>query len=114
MLEGYTRRHTTAQALARQARLVLRGAAGADNGAVARALRVSRATVHRIWRAFGLQPHRTESFELSVDPLFIEKVRDIVGLYLHPPDRALVLCVDEKSQIQARDRTRPLLPLRPG
>ena len=68
----------------------------------------------RIWRAFALQPHRTETFKLSADPLFIENVRDIVGLYLNPPDRALVLCVDEKSQIQALDRTRPLLPLRPG
>lgn len=75
---------------------------------------LSRSTVHRIWRAFGLQPHRTETFKLSTDPLFIEKVRDIVGLYLDPPDRALVLCVDEKTQIQALDRTRPLLPMRPG
>lgn len=74
----------------------------------------SRNTVHRIWRAFGLQPHRTEAFKLSSDPLFIEKVRDIVGLYMSPPDRAMVLCVDEKSQIQALDRTRPLLPMRPG
>ena len=75
---------------------------------------LSRSTVNRIWRAFALQPHRVETFKLSKDPLFIEKVRDIVGLYLHPPDRALVLCVDEKSQIQALDRTQPLLPLRPG
>ena len=75
---------------------------------------LSKNTVHRIWRAFGLQPHRTETFKLSSDPLFIEKVRDIVGLYLSPPDRALVLCVDEKAQIQALDRTRPLLPMRPG
>ena len=75
---------------------------------------LSRNTVHRIWRAFGLQPHRTETFKLSTDPLFIEKVRDIVGLYMNPPDRALVLCVDEKAQIQALDRTRPLLPMRPG
>ena len=75
---------------------------------------LSRSTVHRIWRAFGLQPHRTETFKLSADPLFVEKVRDIVGLYLRPPDKALVLCVDEKAQIQALDRTRPLLPLRPG
>jgi transposase len=71
-------------------------------------------TVHRIWRAFGLQPHRTESFKLSSDPLFVEKVRDIVGLYLNPPERALVLCVDEKSQVQALDRSQPLLPMRPG
>ena len=75
---------------------------------------LSHTTVSRIWRAFALQPHRTETFKLSADPFFIEKVRDIVGLYLGPPDRALVLCVDEKSQIQALDRTRPLLPLRPG
>ncbi len=71
-------------------------------------------TVHRIWRAFGLQPHRVETFKLSSDPLFVEKVRDIVGLYLSPPDRAMVLCVDEKPQVQALDRTQPLLPLRPG
>jgi transposase len=75
---------------------------------------MSRSTVHRIWRAFGLHPHRTEAFKLSADPLFIEKVRDIVGLYVQPPDKALVLCVDEKAQIQALDRTRPLLPMRPG
>ena len=75
---------------------------------------LSRSTVNRIWRAFSLQPHRSETFKLSKDPLFIEKVRDIVGLYLNPPDRALVLCVDEKSQIQALDRTQPLLPMRPG
>jgi transposase len=71
-------------------------------------------TVHRIWRAFGLQPHRVETFKLSTDPLFVEKVRDIVGLYLSPPERAIVLCVDEKSQVQALDRTQPLLPMRPG
>jgi transposase len=81
---------------------------------MAEACGLSRNTVHRIWRAFALQPHRTETFKLSKDPLFIEKVRDIVGLYLNPPERALVLCVDEKSQIQALDRTQPLLPMRPG
>ena len=81
---------------------------------MARRSGLSHTTVSRIWRAFALQPHRTETFKLSADPLFIEKVRDIVGLYLDPQDRALVLCVDEKSQIQALDRTRPLLPLRPG
>jgi len=75
---------------------------------------MSQSAVSRIWRAFGLQPHRSETFKLSHDPLFIEKVRDIVGLYLNPPDKALVLCVDEKSQIQALDRTQPLLPMRPG
>ena len=73
-----------------------------------------RLGVQRIWRAFGLQPHRVETFKLSTDPLFVDKVRDIVGLYLNPPDRALALCVDEKSQIQALDRTQPLLPMRPG
>jgi len=81
---------------------------------LARACGMSRMAVHRIWQAFMLQPHRTETFKLSTDPLFVEKVRDIVGLYLNPPDKALVLCVDEKSQIQALDRTQPLLPLRPG
>jgi transposase len=75
---------------------------------------LSQSAVVRIWRAFSLQPHRTETFKLSRDPLFIEKVRDIVGLYLDPPERALVLCVDEKSQIQALDRSQPLLPMRPG
>src|SRR5918995_106221 len=81
---------------------------------MAKASGLSAATVGRVWRAFGLQPHRTETFKLSTDPLFAEKVRDIIGLYLVPPDRALVLCVDEKSQVQALDRTQPLLPLRPG
>jgi transposase len=74
----------------------------------------SSTTVHRVWKAFQLQPHRSETFKLSSDPQFVEKVRDIVGLYLNPPDKALVLCVDEKSQIQALDRTQPLLPMRPG
>lgn len=81
---------------------------------MAKATGMSQSAVSRIWRAFALQPHRTETFKLSSDPFFIEKVRDIVGLYLNPPARALVLCVDEKSQIQALDRTRPILPLRPG
>ena len=81
---------------------------------LAKASGLSRMTVSRIWRAFGLQPHRSETFKLSPDPLLIEKVRDIVGLYMNPPDHALVLCVDEKSQIQALDRTQPLLPLRTG
>lgn len=75
---------------------------------------LSQSTVSRIWRAFGLQPHRQETFKLSTDPLFVEKTRDIVGLYLDPPVKALVLCVDEKSQIQALDRTQPILPLAPG
>src|SRR5437867_2418987 len=75
---------------------------------------LSQTAVSRIWRAFALQPHRSETFKLSKDPLFIEKVRDLVGLYLNPPDKALVLCADEKSQVQALDRTQPLLPMRPG
>jgi transposase len=79
--------------------------------ALAPEARVSKSTVQRIWRAFGLQPHRQKQFKLSTDPFFVEKVRDIVGLYLHPPANALVLCVDEKSQIQALERTQPLLPL---
>jgi transposase len=77
-------------------------------------LRVSRTIVHRAWRRHDIQPHRVERFKLSNDPRFEEKVRDVVGLYLNPPERALVLCVDEKSQIQALDRTAPILPLRPG
>src|SRR5436309_3389901 len=81
---------------------------------MAKASGLSVSTVHRIWRAFSLQPHRSETFKLSADPLFVDKVRDIVGLYVDPPERALVLCVDEKSQIQALDRTQPLLPMRPG
>ena len=180
ILEGYTRRRKTAQALALRARIVLGCAAGLSNKAVAaregvtaqtvgkwrrrfvergldglldeprpgaprkiddakvehvivqtlenrphaathwstrsmaRHSGLSTSSVGRIWRAFGLQPHRVETFKLSTDPLFVDKVRDIVGLYLNPPDRALVLCVDEKSQIQALDRTQPLLPMRPG
>jgi len=78
---------------------------------VAKDAQLSHPTVHRIWRAFGLQPHRQRHFKLSPDPFFVEKVRDIVGLYLNPPDNAMVLCVDEKSQIQALDRTQPMLPM---
>lgn len=74
----------------------------------------SHTTIRRIWNAFGLQPHRSETFKLSSDPLFVDKVRDIVGLYLSPPTHALVLCVDEKSQIQALDREQPVLPMMPG
>jgi len=81
---------------------------------LAKELRVSRMMVQRVWTRHQLQPHRVEHFKLSTDPRFEQKVRDIVGLYLDPPERALVLCVDEKSQIQAVDRTAPLLPLRPG
>jgi putative transposase len=72
---------------------------------------ISKSTVHRLFQAFAVQPHRTRSFKLSTDPFFVEKVRDIVGLYLNPPDHALVLCVDEKSQIQALNRTQPVLPM---
>ena len=81
---------------------------------MARAQQVSPATVHRIWSRHHLQPHRVEAYKFSTDPAFVPKVRDIVGLYLNPPDKALVLSVDEKSQIQALDRTQPILPLRPG
>ena len=80
---------------------------------MAREMKLSQTAVSRIWRAFGLQPHRQETFKLSSDPLFVEKVRDIVGLYLDPPLKAMVLCVDEKSQIQPLDRTQPILPLAP-
>jgi transposase len=180
LLEQWSRRRSTAQALALRSRIVLAAATGENNQAVAAQLRVtqqtvgkwrrrflerrldglsdeprpgvpptitdqqvewviaktleetprdatqwstrsmaeasglSRASIWRIWRAFGLQPHRVESFKLSTDPFLVEKVRDIVGLYLDPPERAAVLCVDEKSQIQALERTQPLLPMRPG
>jgi len=91
-----------------------RGATHWSTRSMAEVTGLSPMTISRVWRAFGLQPHRSETFKLSADPLFIEKVRDIVGLYMNPPDKALVLCVDEKSQIQALDRSQPLLPLRPG
>src|SRR5437899_9607656 len=81
---------------------------------MARASGLSVSTVQRIWRAFGLQPHRLETFKLSTDPDFVAKDRDVVGLYVAPPERAIVLCVDEKSQIQALDRSQPMLPMRPG
>ena len=82
--------------------------------AMAEATDLSQSTVSRIWRAFGLKPHRSETFKLSPDPLFIEKVHDVVGLYLDPPEHAMVLCVDEKSQVQALERTQPVLPMRFG
>jgi transposase len=91
-----------------------RGATHWSTREMAQATGHSHMTISRIWQAFGLQPHRSESFKLSSDPLLVPKVRDIVGLYIHPPEHAVVLCVDEKSQIQALDRTAPLLPLRPG
>ena len=179
LLESWTRRRTSAQALALRSRIVLLAAEGLSNVEIARQLAIQRNTVakwrsrflehrlegltdeprpgqtrritdekveeviakalettpkdathwstrsmaaevglnqtavHRIWKAFGLQPHRSEAWKLSQDPQFIEKVRDVVGLYLNPPEHALVLCVDEKSQIQALDRTSPCLPLLP-
>jgi transposase len=81
---------------------------------MARRLGMSQSTVSRVWRAFGLAPHKQDSWKLSSDPLFVEKVRDVVGLYLNPPERALVLCVDEKTQIQALNRTQPVFPMLPG
>jgi transposase len=91
-----------------------RGATHWSSRDMAKASGLGRTTIQQIWRAFGLQPHRSETFKQSTDPLLIDKVRDIVGLYLNPPDRAALFCVDEKSQIQALDRTQPLLPMRPG
>ncbi len=91
-----------------------RGATHWSTRGMAQAAGLSHATISRIWHAFGLQPHRSETFKLSPDPLLVPKVRDIVGLYVDPPEHAVVLCVDEKSQIQALDRTAPLLPMRPG
>jgi hypothetical protein len=81
---------------------------------MARKTGLSQTAIVRIWRAFGLQPHRVENFKFSKDPQFVEKVRDIVGLYMNPPDRVVVLCVDEKSQVQALNRAQPILPLAPG
>ncbi len=81
---------------------------------LAEELGLSQSTVSRVWRAFNLQPHRAETFKLSTDPMFVDKVRDVVGLYMSPPERAIVLCIDEKSQVQALDRTQPVLPMRPG
>jgi transposase len=180
VLQGWTRRRKTAQALALRARIVLRCAEGGSNSEIAAELGIQRATVAkwrsrfvvdrldglldesrpgrprtitddqveavitatlestpanathwstrsmaaesgltqtavtRIWNAFGLQPHRREAWKLSKDPLFVDKVKDVVGLYLAPPERAVVLCVDEKSQIQALNRTAPILPMLPG
>lgn len=90
------------------------GATHWSTRSLAKQMGLSQRAVVRIWHAFGLQPHRIETFKLSTDPFFVEKVRDIVGLYVNPPQHALVLCVDEKSQVQALNRTQPILPLRPG
>jgi transposase len=180
ILEGYARRHSTAQALAMRARIILRCAEGGESVAIAAEMKInsgtvgrwrrrfaklrlqglhdeprpgaprkiadakvervivdtleskprgathwstrdmakhsglSHSTIGRIWRTFGLQPHRSDAFQLSNDPLFIEKVRDIVGLYLNPPESAVVLCVDEKSQVQALNRMQPVLPMMTG
>jgi transposase len=114
---GAPRRVTDAQVeqvIVRTLEETPRGETHWSSRGMAKASGLGRTTIQQIWRAFGLQPHRTETFKLSTDPLLIEKVRDIVGLYMNPPDHALVFCVDEKSQIQALDRTQPLLPLRPG
>ena len=91
-----------------------RGATHWSTRTMAKATGLSNATISRIWRAFGLQPHRTETFKLSPDPWLVDKVRDIVGLYVDPPEHAVVFCVDEKPQIQALERTAPLLPMQPG
>ncbi len=90
------------------------GATHWSTRSLAKEVGLSQRAVVRIWHAFGLQPHRTQTFKFSKDPFFVEKVRDIVGLYLHPPEHAVVLCIDEKSQVQALNRTQPILPLRPG
>jgi transposase len=93
---------------------VPKGASRWSTRSMAQAMGLDRDTVSRIWRAFGLKPHRSETFQISADPNFVEKVQDVVGLYMAPPDNALVLSVDEKTQIQALNRTQPMLPLRPG
>ena len=91
-----------------------KGATHWSTRSMASAAGLSQSTVSRIWRAFALQPHRVETFKLSSDPYFIDKIHDVVGLYLDPPERALVFCVDEKSQTQALDRSQPVLPMMPG
>src|SRR6266700_440250 len=118
-LQSLAHRARSQSLLARRARVVIqtlestpRGETHWSTRGLAKATGLSRMTVSPIWHAFGLQPHRSETFKLSPDPQLIEKVRDIVGLYMNPPDHAMVLCIDEKSQIQALDRTQPLLPMR--
>ena len=100
--------------IARTLESVPSGATHWSTRTMAHAMGMSQTAISRIWRALGLQPHRQETFKLSTDPMFVDEVRDIVGLYQDPPRRAMVLCVDEKSQIQALDRTQPMLPLAPG
>jgi len=114
---GAPRRITDAQveeAVTQTLESVPRAATQWSTRSLASKVGLSQSAVVRIWHSFGLQPHRSESFKLSTDPYLVEKVRDIVGLYLNPPDHAIVLCVDEKSQVQALDRTQPILPMRPG
>src|SRR6266704_3629021 len=113
-LERWARRRTSSQALALRCRIVLARAQGLSNVDASARLGVHATTVGRIWRAFGLKPHLAETWKLSSDPQFTCKVRDLCGLYLNPPEAAVVLCVDEQSQIQALDRTAPVLPLMPG
>src|SRR5919109_231344 len=113
-LQRWARRAKSGQALALRCRIVLACAEGASNAEVVKRLGVSPPAISRIWRAFGLKPHLVDTFKLSTDPQFVEKVRDVVGLYLNPPEAAMVLCVDEKTQVQALDRTAPTLPLLPG
>lgn len=91
-----------------------RGATHWSRKLMAKKMGISDSSVGRIWRAFGLKPHQSETYVLSTDPFLIEKVRDVVGLYMSPPDNAVVLCVDEKSQVQALNRTQPILPLSVG
>src|SRR5918998_1105492 len=103
-----------AELLVRTLETMPEGATHWSTRSMAAACGLSPATVQRVWRAFGLKPHRVETFTFSADPEFVDKVRDVVGLYLAPPDRALVLCVDEKTEMQALERTQPVLPMRPG
>jgi transposase len=102
------------QVIVRTLETTPKGATHWSTRSMAKELGLTQSAVHRIWKAFGLQPHRQASWKLSKDPLFVDKVKDVVGLYLNPPERAVVLCVDEKSQIQALDRTAPILPMLPG
>src|SRR3982751_5154295 len=124
-LQRWARRPTSAQALALRAKIVLACAEGATNKDVAAEFSVAtrmmaahtgltQTAVSRIWRAFALKPHKVDYWKLSTDPNFVDKLYDVVGLYLDPPERALVLCVDEKSQVQALDRSAPVLPMMPA